>query len=69
MVEWKTKRRIFNPDPKVLLVGWKWWEEFKRHNPELETKVSRKWPRNRANHCHAVSFTKLVADVQADGQP
>ena len=53
LIEWKTKRGILNPDPDVPLLGWSWWEGFKRRNPELETKAGRKWPRNRADHCHS----------------
>ena len=33
---------ILNPDPEVPLLGWQWWERFKQHNPELETKAGRK---------------------------
>ena len=59
LIAWKAKRGILDPNREKPLVGYKWWELFKRRNPEIITKSGRKWPRNRADHCHTVPFMKM----------
>ena len=59
LVFWKIQRGIYNNDPEVPLVGWKWWKLFKRRNPEIVSKAGKKFSRNRSDHCLDTPFQKM----------
>jgi len=59
LIQWKIQRRIYNFDPEMPLVGRKWFSLFMKRNPELVGKAGKKYPRNRAEHCHDSAFNKM----------
>ena len=44
----------------------KWWELFKRRNPEIVSKAGKRFVRNRADHCHDVPFQKMYNQIEND---
>ena len=64
LVAWKTERGMLNPNPEVPLLGWKWWRLYLGRNPEMATKAGRKFPRNRANHCHDTPFQRMFNETE-----
>ena len=62
LIQWKKKKGMHNEDADLL--GTAWWRLFKIRNPELDSKVGRKYARNRADHCKDSAFRKMYNQVE-----
>ena len=46
------------------LVGYRWFRNFCKRNPEIWTKKSQKYARNREDHCNYAAFIKMYAQCE-----
>jgi len=60
LIAWKKKRCVYDKDSPLL--GRKWWEGFKKRNSELiDSKVGRKFAKNRADHANYTNLHKMYS--------
>ena len=57
VIAWKRTHCSYNEDSP--LVGYKWFQNFRKRNPELWSQKARKYARNREDHCNFVAFSKM----------
>lgn len=60
--EWKKKHCYY--DPAAPLLGRKWFANFMKRNPDLESKYGQKFARNRDAHTHDAAFTKMSDQIE-----
>ena len=60
--EWKQKHCYY--DPAAPLLGRKWFANFMKRNPDLESKYGQKFARNRDAHTHDAAFTKMSDQIE-----
>ena len=61
VIVWKQTHCSYNEDSP--LVGYKWFQNFRKRNPELWSQKARKYARNREDHCNFVAFSKIVRSI------
>jgi hypothetical protein len=60
LIAWKKKHCVYDKDSPLL--GRKWWEGFKKRNSELiDSKVGRKFAKNRADHANYTNHYKMYS--------
>jgi hypothetical protein len=59
---WKKTHSWYKVDSP--LVGYRWFRNFCKRNPEIWTKKSQKYARNREDHCNYAAFIKMYAQCE-----
>ena len=61
--DWKKSHVYYNEDAPLL--GRKWFAQFMKRNPDLESQYGKKFARNRDAHTHDTAFTKMGKQIEA----
>ena len=62
LIAWKKTHSWYNTDS--TLVGYKWFQNFCKRNPELRTKKLQKYARNREDYCNYAAFVKMYTQCE-----
>ena len=60
----KVVRRMKTSNPCKPLIGTGWLRGFLKRNPDIQSKVGKKFAANRASHCHYTAFDKMYNQVE-----
>jgi hypothetical protein len=63
VIEWKEKHKITGDDDNKYRLGMRYWHNFKKRHPEINTKCAVRFDSKRYDWCNYENFEKMYHGV------